>query len=245
MGQIQPSLERVVERFAQAGEVQFTRDNGGQLAVTISRTYGLSVYGTADRYGVVGGMMLVGEVVVDDWSCRVEFVVDRAVFDTPTTARIQLEALFVTCTPWRPRHRAPRLPVRGLSSVRAMWCQSVIDGTVFDSVAVALSRDGLVLSTWRALRPGDNIWVRTRLHGILLEAELWVEAVLPGDLPDHTLVDCLFVEPSSETLDTVERVTALHEERDGLSLVDLEEVRRALVEADEQSERPRRRKLLA
>jgi len=59
------------------------------------------------------------------------------------------------------------------------------------------------------------------------------------------LVDCLFVEPSRETLDTVERVTALHEERDGLSLVDLEEVRRALVEADEQSERPRRRKLLA
>ena len=60
-----------------------------------------------------------------------------------------------------------------------------------------------------------------------------MEAVLPGDLPDHSLVDCLFVEPSREVLDTVERVTALHEERDGLSLVDLEEVRRALVEADE------------
>jgi hypothetical protein len=245
MGQIQPSLERVVERFAQAGQVQFTRDNGGQLAVTVSRSYGLSLYGTADRYNVVGGMMLVGEVVVDDWSCRVEFVVDRAVFDTPTNARIQLEALFVTCNPWRPRHRAPRLPVHGLSSVRAMWCQSVIDGTVFDSVAVALSRDGLVLSTWRALRPGDNIAVRTRLHGILLEADLWVEAVLPGDRPDHSLVDCLFVEPSREVLDIVDRVTALHEERDGLSLVDLEEVRRALVEADEHAERPRLRKLLA
>ena len=245
MGQIQPSLERVVERFAQAGEVRFTRDSGGELEVTISRSYGLSLYGTADRYGVVGGMMLVGEVVVDDWSCRVEFVVDRAVFDTPTSARVQLEALFVTCSPWRPRTRAPRLPVRGLSSVRALWCQSVIDGTVFDSVAVALSREGLVLSTWRSLRAGDSIWVRTRLYGILLEAELFVESVLPGDRPDHSLVDCLFVEPGGEVLDTVTRVAAVHEERDGLALVDLDEVRRVLVEAEEGADRPRLLKRLA
>ena len=245
MGQLQPSLERVVERFAQAGEAHFSTDTGGRLVVTVSRSHGLSLYGTCDRYGVVGGMMLVGEIVIDEWSCKAEFVVDRAVFDTPTTARVQLEALFVTCSPWKPRRRAPRLPVRGLSSVRALWCQSVADGTIFDSVAVAVSREGLVLSSWRPLHAGDSIWVRTRLYGILLEAELWVESVLPGDVEDYAMVDCLFVDPTPEVLETIARVAAIHEERDGVALAELDDVRRALVAAGERESRPRLLKRLA
>ncbi len=233
MSEMQPSLARVVEQYEQAGQASFTRDSGGQLVVTIARVRGLDIYGTADRYGVVGGMTLFGEVLLDGWKCRIEFLVERAVFDTPETARIQMEALFVTCTPYDPPRRAPRIPVRGVASVRALWCQAVADETVFEALTVALSRDGVVLSTWRYLRPSDRLWLRARLHGVLLEAMLFVDCVHPGgDGPDDLLAECLFVEPSRKVLDTVRRVEAVHEERGGVTLVELDDVRRALVAAD-------------
>src|SRR6185312_2400056 len=110
MTDVQPSLARVVEQFEAVGEARFVRDAGGELIVAVGRSRGLDLFGTTDRYGVSAGMSLTAEVVVE-----------RAVFDTPTTARVQMEALFVTCTPWTPRRRAPRIPVRGLASVRALW----------------------------------------------------------------------------------------------------------------------------
>jgi hypothetical protein len=189
-------------------------------------------------------MSLTSEIVVDGWLCKVEFVVERAVFDTPTTARVQLEALFVICTPWTPRRRAPRMPVRGLASVRALWCQSVGDETVFDAVTVGLSRDGVVLSTWRALRPSDRLWLRTRLYGIPVEAELWVDRTHPGEREGDLLVECLFAEPGRSVKESFERVEAVHTERGGVSLVELDELRRALIEAETVEAHPDRPGLL-
>jgi len=244
MTDVQPSLARVVEQFEAVGEARFVRDAGGELVVAVGRTRGLDLFGTTDRYGVAGGMSLTAEVVVDSWLCKVEFVVERAVFDTPTTARVQMEALFVTCTPWTPRRRAPRMPVRGLASVRALWCQSVVDETVFDAVTVALSRDGVVLSTWRALRPADRLWLRTRLYGIPVEAELWVDRTHPGEREGDMLVECLFAEPGRAVKESFERVAAVHAERGGVSLADLEELRRAFIEAEAVEASPDRLGLL-
>jgi hypothetical protein len=227
----QPSLDRVVQALSRVGKVRFQRDSGGHLTVAVTRGYGLSLYGTTDRFSVQGGMLLIAEVVVDDHLCRVEFTVDRAVFDSATTARIQLEALFVTCRPYERRPIAPRQEVRGAASVTALWCQSVVDGTTFEALTVALSTDGVVLSTWRALRPADRVALRTRLHGIPLEAQLLVEAIRANG-KDEILAECRFVDPTTELLETVDRVIACHGERGGVAPGELAGVRRALVEAE-------------
>jgi hypothetical protein len=227
----QPSLDRVVQAMSRVGQVRFQRDNGGDLVVEVTRGYGLSLYGTTDRFSVQGGMLLTAEVVVDDHLCRVEFAVDRAVFDSAATARIQLEALFVTCQPYVRRPVAPRQEVRGSASVTAQWCQSVVDGTTFEALTVALSTDGVVLSTWRALRPADRLALRTRLHGIPVEAELVVDAIRPNG-KDEILAECRFTEPAPELLETVLRVIACHGEHGGVAPGELAGVRRVLVEAD-------------
>jgi hypothetical protein len=227
----QPSLERVVEGFARAESIQFERDNGGSLTLEPTRAYGLSLYGTTDRFRVVGGMRLVAQIVVDHHLCRTEFVVERAVFDSPTTARVQLEALFMQAEEHRPRRTAPRYQMRGRALVTARWCQNVTDGVAFEAVAVSLSQDGLVLGTWRALRPGDQVRARVRLHGIALESDLWVEQVQADEREDVLLADCDFLHPTDALRETVQRIVDIHESHDGVSLVDLAEVRQALLVA--------------
>ncbi len=227
----QPSLERVIEGFARSESIQFERDNGGSLTVQPTRAYGLSLYGTTDRFRVVGGMVLVAEIVVDHHLCRVEFLVERAVFDSPATARVQLEALFMQAEEYRPRRASPRYPMRGRALVTARWCQNVTDGIAFEAVAVVLSQDGLVLGTWRALRPGDQIRARVRLHGIALESDLWVEEVRADERQDTLLVDCDFLHPTDALRETVQRIIDIHESHGGVSLVDLAAVRQALLVA--------------
>ena len=244
MTDVQPSLARVVEQFEAVGEARFVRDAGGELVVAVGRTRGLDLFGTTDRYGVAGGMSLTSEVVVDSWLCKVEFVVERAVFDTPTTARVQLEALFVTCTPWTPQTARPA----DAGARAGVGARSVVPERrrrdVFDAVTVALSRDGVVLSTWRALRPADRLWLRTRLYGIPVEAELWVDRTHPGEREGDMLVECLFAEPGRAVKESFERVAAVHAERGGVSLADLEELRRAFIEAEAVEASPDRLGLL-
>jgi hypothetical protein len=93
MRHVQPTLGRVVEVLARMGETAFECADGEEVHIHITRAYHLSLYGAADRRSIERGMRLATEQVIDGHYCRLEVVVERAVYDSPGTARVQLEAL--------------------------------------------------------------------------------------------------------------------------------------------------------
>jgi hypothetical protein len=109
MRQVQPTLGRVVEVLARLGETSFECEDGSEVRIRITRAYYLSLYGAADRRAVSAGMRMVTEHVIDGHYCRLEVVVERAVYDTRATARVQLEAVELLGEPL-PEMPAPLRP---------------------------------------------------------------------------------------------------------------------------------------
>jgi len=105
MHQVQPTLGRVVEVLARTGDTAFETADGQEVRIRITRAYYLSLYGAADRRSISAGMRLATEQVIDGHYCRLEVVVERAVYDSPGTARVQLEAVDLL------GERLPELPV--------------------------------------------------------------------------------------------------------------------------------------
>jgi len=95
----------VVEVLARTGDTAFETADGQEVRIRITRAYYLSLYGAADRRSISAGMRLATEQVIDGHYCRLEVVVERAVYDSPGTARVQLEAVELL------GERLPELPV--------------------------------------------------------------------------------------------------------------------------------------
>src|SRR6185312_9660360 len=131
-------------------------DEGAIITVQPSGMAGDTVWVTAPRLAVAGGMRLRGRLLDgagEPWI--VTLVVAEADFHNHDLARVRLRADEVTAD--ASRRRNPRVPAGGIAWLSAVNCQHVVDGDRVDGTMVDLSRDGVAFATNRVLRVGDRL----------------------------------------------------------------------------------------
>jgi hypothetical protein len=179
-------------------------DDGAIVTVQPSGMAGDTVWVTAPRLAVAGGMRLRGRLLDgagEPWI--VTLVVDEADFHNHDLARVRLRAEAVTAD--ASRRRNPRVPAGGIAWLSAVNCQHVVDGDRVDGTMVDLSRDGVAFATNRVLRPGDRLTFHGRFFADTVEAEVRVTSVRDA-ASGRLVVGCSFIEIDAQNRARVARL---------------------------------------
>jgi hypothetical protein len=188
-------------------ETALENPDGATVVVQPSGMAGDSVWVTAPRLSVAGGMRLRGRLVTADgepWV--VSLLVDEADYYNHDLARVRLRAEQVTLD--ESRRRNPRVPSGGMAWLAAVNCQHVVDGDRVDGTMVDLSVDGVAFATNRVLRPGDRLLFHGRFFAEHVDADVRVSSVRDSGLPGRLIVGCSFIEIDAENRARVERLAA-------------------------------------
>jgi hypothetical protein len=181
-------------------------EEGATVTVSPSGMAGDTVWVTAPRLQVAGGMRLRGRLLdADGEPWIVALVVDEADYHSHDLARVRLRADAVTAD--ASRRRNPRVPAGGIAWLSAVNCQHVVDRDRVDGTMVDLSRDGVAFATNRVLRPSDRLTFHGRFFADTVEAEVRVTSVREAS-SGRIVVGCAFIEIDAENQARVERLAA-------------------------------------
>jgi hypothetical protein len=206
-------------------------EEGATVTVQPSGMAGDTVWVTAPRLQVAGGMRLRGRLLdADGEPWIVALVVDEADYHSHDLARVRLRADAVTAD--ASRRRNPRVRTGGIAWLSAVNCQHVVDGDRVDGTMVDLSRDGVAFATNRVLRPSDRLTFHGRFFADTVEAEVRVTSVREAS-SGRMVVGCAFIEIDAENQSRVERLAA-NAPAGGRPAATFSELR--LLAADEQAE---------
>jgi hypothetical protein len=181
-------------------------EEGATVTVQPSGMAGDTVWVTAPRLQIAGGMRLRGRLLDSDgepWI--VALVVDEADYHSHELARVRLRADSVTAD--ASRRRNPRVRAGGIAWLSAVNCQHVVDGDRVDGTMVDLSRDGVAFATNRVLRPSDRLMFHGRFFADTVEADVRVISVREA-ASGRLIVGCAFIEIDAENRARVERLAA-------------------------------------
>jgi PilZ domain len=181
-------------------------EEGATVTVQPSGMAGDTVWATAPRLQIAGGMRLRGRLLdADGEPWIVALVVDEADYHSHDLARVRLRADSVTAD--ASRRRNPRVRAGGIAWLSAVNCQHVVDGDRVDGTMVDLSRDGVAFATNRVLRPSDRLTFHGRFFADTVEAEVRVTSVRDA-ASGRLVVGCAFIEIDAENQARVERLAA-------------------------------------
>jgi PilZ domain-containing protein len=179
-------------------------DEGATVTVQPSGMAGDTVWVTAPRLQVAGGLRLRGRLLdADGEPWIVSLVVDEADYHSHDLARVRLRADAVTAD--ASRRRSPRVRAGGIAWLSAVNCQHVVDGDRVDGTMVDLSREGVAFATNRVLRPSDRLTFHGRFFADTVEAEVRVTSVREA-ASGRLIVGCAFIEIDAENQVRVERL---------------------------------------
>jgi hypothetical protein len=179
-------------------------DEGATVTVQPSGMAGDTVWVTAPRLQVAGGLRLRGRLLdADGEPWIVSLVVDEADYHSHELARVRLRADAVTAD--ASRRRSPRVRAGGIAWLTAVNCQHVVDADRVDGTMVDLSREGVAFATNRVLRPSDRLTFHGRFFADTVEAEVRVTSVREA-ASGRLIVGCAFIEIDAENQARVERL---------------------------------------
>jgi hypothetical protein len=179
-------------------------DQGATITVQPSGMAGDTVWVTAPRLQVAGGLRLRGRLLdAEGEPWIVSLVVDEAEYHSHDLARVRLRADAVTAD--ASRRRSPRVRAGGIAWLSAVNCQHVVDGDRVDGTMVDLSREGVAFATNRVLRPSDRLTFHGRFFADTVEAEVRVTSVREA-ASGRLVVGCAFIEIDAENQARVERL---------------------------------------
>jgi hypothetical protein len=201
------SRQQAISMLFSGLETALENQDGSNVVVQPSGMAGDSVWVTAPRLSVAGGMRLRGRLVTADgepWV--VTLLVDEADYYNHDLARVRLRAEQVA--PDDSRRRNPRVPSGGMAWLAAINCQHVVDGDRVDGTMVDLSIDGVAFATNRVLRPGDRLLFHGRFFAEHVDADVRVSSVRESGAPGRLIVGCSFIEIDPENRARMERLAA-------------------------------------
>jgi PilZ domain len=201
------SRQQAISMLFSGLETALESEEGATVVVQPSGMAGDSVWVTAPRLSVAGGMHLRGRLVTADgepWV--VSLLVDEADYYSHDLARVRLRAEQVVADD--SRRRNPRVPSGGMAWLAAVNCQHVVDGDRVDGTMVDLSVDGVAFATNRVLRPGDRLLFHGRFFAEHVDADVRVSSVRESAAPGRLIIGCSFIEIDPENRARVERLAA-------------------------------------
>ncbi len=201
------SRQQAISMLFSGLEATLESDDGAAVTVQPSGMAGDTVWVTAPRLQVSGGMHLRGRLVTADGEPWViALVVDEADYHSHDLARVRLRAQGVAAD--ESRRRNPRTPAGGIAWLAAVNCQHVVDGDRVDGTMIDLSREGVAFATNRVLRPGDRLTFHGRFFADQVDAEVRVTSVREASAAGRQIVGCTFIEIDAENQARVERLAA-------------------------------------
>jgi hypothetical protein len=201
------SRQQAISMLFSGLEATLESDDGASVTVQPSGMAGDTVWVTAPRLQVAGGMRLRGRLIAADGEPWViALVVDEADYHSHDLARVRLRATEVRAD--ESRRRTPRIPAGGLAWLAAVNCQHVVDGDRVDGTMIDLSREGVAFATNRVLRPGDRLTFHGRFFADQVDAEVRVTSVREAAAAGRQIVGCTFIEIDAENQSRVERLAA-------------------------------------
>jgi PilZ domain len=199
------SRQQAISMLFSGLEVTLEEQDGASVTVQPSGMAGDTVWVTAPRLQVAGGMSLRGRLIAADGEPWViTLVVDDAEYHTHELARVRLRAQDVAAD--ESRRRNPRVPAGGMAWLAAVNCQHVVDGDRVDGTMIDLSREGVAFATNRVLRPGDRLTFHGRFFADHVDAEVRVTSVREASSAGRQIVGCTFIEIDAENQARVERL---------------------------------------
>jgi PilZ domain len=199
------SRQQAISMLFSGLEATLETDDGSSVTVQPSGMAGDTVWVTAPRLQVAGGMHLRGRLIAADgepWVIALS--VDEADFHSHDLARVRLRATEVVAD--ESRRRNPRVPAGGIAWLAAVNCQHVVDGDRVDGTMIDLSREGVAFATNRVLRPGDRLTFHGRFFADQVDAEVRVTSVREANAAGRQIVGCTFIEIDAENQARVERL---------------------------------------
>ena len=188
-------------------ETALENHDGSTVVVQPSGMAGDSVWVTAPRLSVAGGMRLRGRLMTADgepWV--VSLLVDEADYYNHDLARVRLRAEQVT--PDDSRRRNPRVPSGGMAWLAAVNCQHVVDGDRVDGTMVDLSVDGVAFATNRVLRPATGCSSTAGSSPSTSTPTCGCRRCASPGAAGRLIVGCSFIEIDDDNRARVERLAA-------------------------------------
>lgn len=201
------SRQQAISMLFSGLEATLESDAGATVTVQPSGMAGDTVWVTAPRLQIAGGMNLRGRLIAADGEPWViALVVDEADYQSHDLARVRLHAVEVLAD--ESRRRNPRIPAGGLAWLAAVNCQHVVDGDRVDGTMIDLSREGVAFATNRVLRPGDRLTFHGRFFADQVDAEVRVTSVREANAAGRQIVGCAFIEIDADNQARVERLAS-------------------------------------
>jgi PilZ domain len=201
------SRQQAISMLFSGLEATLESDDGASVTVQPSGMAGDTVWVTAPRLQVAGGMRLRGRLIAADGEPWViALVVDEADYHSHDLARVRLRADDISAD--ESRRRNPRIPAGGIAWLAAVNCQHVVDGDRVDGTMIDLSREGVAFATNRVLRPGDRLTFHGRFFADQVDAEVRVTSVRESTAAGRLIVGCAFIEIDADNQARVERLAS-------------------------------------
>jgi len=198
-------LGRVAEQLVAESVIQVATDRGRTVEVWTIEADGVWVQASAPRLEVAEGMQLECRLVIDGETWRVAAIVDDAVVQSPTRARLEIR--LVAAAADRLVRRGERVPVAIRATLLAAVCDRIVPEEAIVATINDVSYGGLMATVSDTrVRVHDRLRLVGRSIDGVIDCEVRVKWNAQTGRPNERRIGCAFIKPSAESRGTIDRL---------------------------------------
>jgi hypothetical protein len=198
-------LGRVAERLVAESVIQVDTDRGRTLEVWTIEADGVWVQASAPRLEVAEGMQLECRLVMDGQTWRVAAIVDEAVVQSPTRARLEIR--LVAADADHLVRSGERVPVAVRATLIAMVCDRIVPDEAIVAAIDDVSDGGFKATVADPrLRENDRLRLVGRLLDGTIDCDVRVKWTAPTRHANECRIGCAFIDSSGASRQTIDRL---------------------------------------
>jgi PilZ domain len=198
-------LVRVAEQLVVESVIQVATDRGRTVEVWTIEADGVWLQASAPRLEVAECMQLECRLVMDGETWRVAAIVDEAVVQSPTRARLEIR--LVAAEADRLARRGERVPVAVRATLVALVCDRIVPDEAIITVIDDVSYGGFMATVSDTrVRVNDRLRLAGRLIDGVIDCEVRVKWNAQTGHPNERRIGCEFIKPSAESRGTINRL---------------------------------------
>lgn len=200
-------LSRSASALVDESAIEMTTADGRVLEIWTIESDGAILRASGPRLEVREGLVLRCRLVIDGIPRQLTALIERAEMQSVSRAALLLRV--VAAEGDGQRRRSRRIEAAVPAILHPIVCDRLVPGQTLRGVIDDLSAGGVAVAV-RDLRPrpNDRLRLSARSFEGVIDCELRVTSVRPGNGPGTLVVGCAFLEPSDQVLAIVRRLQA-------------------------------------
>ena len=200
-------LSRSASALVDESAIEMTTADGRVLEIWTIESDGAILRASGPRLEVREGLELHCRLVIDGIPRQLTALIERAEMQSASRAALLLRVVAAEGDGHRRRSRRIEAAVPAI--LHPIVCDRLVPGQTLHGVIDDLSAGGVAVAV-RDLRPrpNDRLRLSARSFEGVIDCELRVTSVRPGNGPGTLVVGCAFLEPSDQVSAIVRRLQA-------------------------------------